>query len=207
MFILFVLLIDYFYICSLINVLMIKKIGDILIEKNMGVTKDRVDNSDISCCLMVLSGIHHDAAYYVSKCKGLLSESVISQRADAYFDSDKIKGLLDALRPLVTPVAVDSISDWRNADVEALTPEELERMGTVLLRDASKKGDVDTKEINDLIKMLDSVGALPKKQKDEKDMKQVIINPVYNTVCEFCGREAYVNVASDAENTKKSKRK
>lgn len=188
---------------------MIKKIGDILIEKNMGVTKDRVDNSDISCCIMVLSGIHHDAAYYVSKCKGLLSESVISQRADAYFDSDKIKGLLDALRPLVTPntVAVDTNSDWRSVDVDALTPEELEKMGTTLLRTASMRSDVDTKEINDLIKMLDSVGALPKKQKDEKDMKQVIISPVYNTVCEFCGREAYVNVASDVENTKKSKKK
>lgn len=169
---------------------MIKKIGDILIEKNMGVTKDRVDNSDISCCLMVLSGIHHDTAYYVSKCKGLLSESVISQRADAYFDSDKIKGLLDALRPLVAPVAVDSISDWRNADVEALTPEELERMGTVLLRDASKKGDVDTKEINDLIKMLDSVGALPKKKQEDKDVKQVVVNVPFNSVCS-CGKEIF----------------
>lgn len=175
---------------------MIKQIGDILIEKNRGVTKDRIDNSDVSCCLMALCGVSCDAAYYVAKCKGLLSESVISSRADAYFGSDKIQSLMDALRPLVSAPVIDAGADWRSVDVEALTPEELEKMGTTLLRTASTRSDVDTKEINDLIKMLDSVGALPKKKQEEKDVKQVVINVPFNNVCS-CGKEIFDPTVDD----------
>lgn len=170
---------------------MINAISELLIKYNQGQTNDRLDNADISCCIMFLTGIDQNTAYFLTKCKGLLSETIINQRAENYFESTKIQNLIAELQPIVMLKATPKQLNI-NEPIDALTPEELEKMGTVLLRSASTRHDVDTKEINDLIKMLDSVGALPKKQKDEKDLKQVIINPLYNTVCEHCRRETYI---------------
>ena len=174
---------------------MVNDIDNILNELNQGQTKNRVDNTDVSACLLVLNGIDGDTAFYLNKCKGLISPSVLSKRADSYFKSDKIEELMNALRPLVNykkTVGDGELPDnWSDLDVEKLTPEELEKMGTFLLRNASMRGsNVDPKEINDLIKMLDAVGALPKKQSDDRKIKQVVVNVPFNSVCS-CGKEIF----------------
>lgn len=165
-----------------------------IVDELTSSTKQRYDNTDVAACLLFLRGEGQDAAYYASKARGILTPSVLANRAIAYFESEKISLLLDALRPIVN-VSVSVVNtpagvDWKSMDVDSLTSEELEKMGTFFLRNAALRGnDVDTKEINDLIKMLDSVGALPKKQQNQK-VKQVVVNIPFNDVC-TCGKEVF----------------
>ena len=62
-----------------------------------------------------------------------------------------------------------------------------------MLRQASLDSETNGKEMNDIIKMLDSIGALPKKAQTEKEFKQVVINPIFNDVCPHCNHEVYIN--------------
>lgn len=170
---------------------------EVMNEINQGAVKNRVDSSDLACCSLFLFGMHRDDAFYITKCKGVIADTTLADRAKAYFTSDRISGLLDAMLPIVqskkeTTAGVEGYSmDWRNMEIEALSTEEVEKMGTFLLRNAAMSRDVDAKEINDLMKMLDSVGALPKKKAQESDIKQVVINVPFNSVCK-CGREIYI---------------
>ena len=169
---------------------------EVMSEINKGAVKNRVDLSDLSCCSLYLFGMHRDDAFYITKCKGMIADSTLAERAKAYLTSERIMGLLDAMLPIIqskkeVAAGVEGYSmDWRNMEIEALSTEEVEKMGTFLLRNAAMAKDIDAKEINDLMKMLDSVGALPKKKQTGEDLKQVIINIPYNDVC-VCGREIY----------------
>lgn len=181
---------------------MLEEIKGAIVAVNRGNEREKVDNTDVSAVILFLNGMDKETAFYLTKASGHISDAIIKQRAKAFFESDKITGLMDAVRPIVSSEERRKevgIGSWENMDVTSLSPVELEKMGTVLLRDASMRSDVDTKEINDLIKMLDAIGALPKKEKEEKDRKQVIIKPLYNTVCEHCGKETYINPASQEE--------
>lgn len=172
-------------------------IDEIINTMNKGRARDRVDYTDISCCSLSLYGMSKESAYYLTKCKGLIADSVLKTQSKIFFASDKAKDITSKLKYILLVTSstkkksADTTEpfDWKSAEVEALTAEELEHMGITLLRSASLKAEVDPKEINDLIKMLDNVGALPKKQASEKDVKQVIINNLYNDTCPHCGRE------------------
>lgn len=181
-----------------------KEIDEMLASVNAGVIRDRMDFSDVTCVMLYLFGIHRDDAYYLTKCKGAISDSVLADRSKAYFNVERVKELIDAARPIVdqkmekTPTGDGFTVDWAAIEVDALTAEELEKMGTTMLRAASVSSDTSPKDINDMIKMLDSIGALPKKKAEDKDFKQVIIKPVFNAVCDNCGHELYVSPAEHA---------
>lgn len=173
---------------------------DILSTINRGAVRDRIDMSDITFSMLYLFGLDRDDAYYLTKCATPVPPTAVTTQSKAYLDMPRIKGTLDALRPFVDskkgkmPSSMEVVTDWTQADVASLTAEELEKMGTYLLRAASVSNETSPKDINDLIKMLDSIGALPKKEKDEKDFKQVIIQPLFNSICQNCQHEVYVNV-------------
>ena len=109
-------------------------------------------------------GLDKDTAYYFTKCNGAMADDV-SDLSGKFFRADKVETLAKKILPVMAVQAETAMKtfSWKEMDVEKLDVEELEKMGTSLLRSATKSRDVDTKEINDLIKMLDAVGALPKK--------------------------------------------
>jgi len=197
------------------------EIAEILKAHNTGAVKDRVDMHDANACLMFLFGTSRDEAYWLAKVGSSISDDVLSSRAKLYFGSEKIGKLLEALRFYVEKrkggVEKADIGgatiDWAAADIEMLSAEELEKMGTFMLRAAASSSETTPKDINDMIKFLDSIGALPKKKQEDKDIKQVIIEPVYNTICPFCNHEVYVNdraeginpADGDSQDGKKSK--
>jgi hypothetical protein len=172
-----------------------KQLDDLLKKFNHGVTTGRFDNSDIGCALLYIYGFHRDVCYWVIKVRGAIADDILSERAKLYFAGERIVKLIEALRPIVldvTPMQQQGGDyDWANANVSALTTEELEKMATYMIRKMSVSKEVDTKELNDLIKMLDSVGALPKKDKKVEDSKQVVMLEPFNDVC-GCGREITV---------------
>ena len=178
---------------------MSREIDDILIGVNKGSVRDRVDSSDVACVMLHLFGLHRSDAFYLTKCSGTITDSVLDKQAKAFFDVGRVKELTDAVRPFVDarkeklPQGEGYDISWADVDIESLTVEELEKMGTHLLRAASVSAESTPKDINDLIKMLDSIGALPKKKAEDKDFKQVIIQPLFNSICPNCNHEVYIH--------------
>lgn len=165
---------------------------DIVNELNQGRSKDRIALNDIAAVLLTLFGMDKSSAYYFTKCTGSMTDEVLSGLSDRFFSSDKIENLNKRMLPVMAAHVEKSVGSfsWKDMDIEKLDVEELEKMGTSLLRSAAKSREVDTKEINDLIKMLDSVGALPKKKQESADVKQVVVNVPFNSVCS-CGKEIF----------------
>ncbi len=168
-------------------------IVEIINEINYGKSKDRLVLSDAAAVLLNTLGLDKDTAYYFTKCNGAMADDVLSDLSGKFFRADKVETLAKKILPVMAVQAETAMKtfSWKEMDVEKLDVEELEKMGTSLLRSATKSRDVDTKEINDLIKMLDAVGALPKKAKEVEDFKQVVVMQPYNEICQ-CGREVTV---------------
>ena len=170
-----------------------KKIEKAYMEVNSSMSKDKLSYGDIGTIMLYLHGCSKEVSYYSTKCNGPMSDSVLSEKAENFFKAKKVVRFIDLMADefKVKDVGDMSSVNWKTAHVDGLSPEELEKMATYMLRQSAKAKDVDTKEILDLIKMLDNVGALPKKRANEEDGKQVVMLMPYNELC-MCGREVAV---------------